>query len=202
MKRLVYFSIAGLLMAATIALNIFEELNVAQDKAKEIMLSAFGSGNFSAGDEVVKKARSLPVEVRVEGARQLIKFAKDYSKTDEFKSKYRQWRQQMLGGGRRPKKLGIPNPMKMVNNAIDRQLNKSDDENRMPSDPDVTVKKRLQEFLDISATVDFDAKLSGGSFVNPEYESKSQQWKLCYRAGREVIKAAREEAQAWMKELE
>ncbi len=69
MKRLAYFSIAGLLMAATIAVNIFDELNVAQHKAKEIMLSAFGSGNFSAGDEIVKKARSLPVEVRVEGAR-------------------------------------------------------------------------------------------------------------------------------------
>ena len=85
---------------------------------------------------------------------------------------------------------------------VQQQLNKGDDEKKMPSDPNELIKKRLQEFLSVSATVNFDAKLIGTTFADPAYESKSQQWKACYRAGREVIAAAREEAQTWLKELE
>jgi hypothetical protein len=64
------------------------------------------------------------------------------------------------------------------------------------------VKQRLQEFLDISKTVDFDAELQGSMFKNPAYERKSAQWKMCYRAGKEVVEAAREEADKWLKELQ
>ncbi len=39
-------------------------------------------------------------------------------------------------------------------------------------------------------------------FANPDYEAKDGQWKMCFRAGRGVVEAAREEAQAWLKELE
>jgi hypothetical protein len=56
--------------------------------------------------------------------------------------------------------------------------------------------------MEISATVDFEAKLEGSMFANPEYEKKSDQWKQCYRAGKAVITAAREEVTAWLKELE
>ncbi|PWU00728.1 MAG: hypothetical protein C5B52_08405 [Bacteroidetes bacterium] len=202
MRRIVIFTLAGFLMAATAVMNIFDELETTQDKAKETLVSAFGSGNFSASYDLVKKARSLPVELRVEGARQLIRFAKDYTRTEEFKDQYKRWRQEMLGGGRRPKKFGIPNPMKVLDNAIDKQLNKSDTEKKVPADPNEMLKMRLQEFLDVSATVDFGAQVSGGRFVKSEYESKSPQWKMCYRAGKDVIQVAREEAQVWLKELE
>jgi len=59
----------------------------------------------------------------------------------------------------------------------------------------------LQDFLRISATVDFDAELDGNVFVKKEYEKKSSWWKMCFRAGRDVVQAAREDAQKWLDEL-
>jgi len=197
--RFVDIGLAVILMAATVVETVFEQLEVTEEKAKTMMVESFGRGIIFGNSDVVKKARALPVDMRVEATRQLIKFAKDYTKTDDFKKKYTKFRNEELGYRQ---KKGIGNPFKMVDKAIDKQLNKGDDEKRMPSDPSELIKKRLQEFLDVSANVNFDAKLIGYSFADPVYESKSQQWKACYRAGREVIAAAREEAQIWLKELE
>lgn len=74
-----------------------------------------------------------------------------------------------------------------------------------PEDPRPLVVRRLHEFLDLSATVDFNAQTSGpnhtGSFVKPEYQAQSDQWKLCFRAGKEATTAARTAVQTWLKEL-
>lgn len=74
-----------------------------------------------------------------------------------------------------------------------------------PDDPRSLVAKRLREFLQLSADVDYSATLtSNGStfaFENPAYQAKSSQWKLCYRAGREATAAARAAVQAWLTEL-
>lgn len=199
MKQICVLVLAIALMAATVT-NVFDDLSFTEDDAKENVIASFGGGFISTSYEVLKKAKSLPVEVKVAGTRQLIRFAKDYSKTPEFQKKYTKWRNERLGY--KKKKLGIPNPMKMIDNAIDKQLNKAEDEKRYPSDANVLIKQRLQEFLSISATVDFNAQLNGSMFANPEYEAKSGQWKMCFRAGKAVVEAAREEAQAWLKELE
>jgi hypothetical protein len=72
---------------------------------------------------------------------------------------------------------------------------------RFPADPRTLIARRLQEFLDTSKDVDFNAKLlpagSKHRFVDPRYEEKPPEWKLCFRAGREAVAAAREAAQAW-----
>lgn len=74
-----------------------------------------------------------------------------------------------------------------------------------PVDPRALVIRRLHEFLDVSGTVDFNAQTKGpnhtGSFVNPAYESKPDQWKMCFRAGKDATLAARTDVQAWLKEL-
>lgn len=74
-----------------------------------------------------------------------------------------------------------------------------------PENPNPVIAKRLKAFLDMSATVDFDAKLveKNGKmrFENQTYESKPSEWKLCYRLGKEPVLAARAAAEAWMKEL-
>ncbi len=74
-----------------------------------------------------------------------------------------------------------------------------------PDDPKPVIAQRLKEFLTLSADVDYTAKLktdSGTStFENPAYQSKSSQWKMCYRAGKDATAAARAAAQAWLKEL-
>lgn len=67
------------------------------------------------------------------------------------------------------------------------------------------IKKRLKEFLDITATIDFNAKLEkrGGRFyfVDPNLEAKDENWKRLFRAGKETILPARAYAQQWLNSL-
>lgn len=76
-----------------------------------------------------------------------------------------------------------------------------------PPDPRVLIAVRLHQFLDLSQDIAFDAKLvpSGYGkmrFADPKYEAKSGQWKLCYRAGREPVQAARAFATDWLRQIE
>ena len=68
------------------------------------------------------------------------------------------------------------------------------------------MNKRLREFLDVSGDVNFEAELAPNDdrhrFAEPQYEQKSSAWKLCYRAGKEAVSAARTFATAWLGELE
>ena len=74
-----------------------------------------------------------------------------------------------------------------------------------PEDPRPVIANRLKEFLALSADVDYTAKLARqgdlSTFATPAYQSKSSQWKMCYRAGKEATDAARAAAQAWLKDL-
>ena len=74
-----------------------------------------------------------------------------------------------------------------------------------PENPQVLIKKRLQDILDITADVDYNAELKQGPkykvFVNPEYEKKSKEWKLAYRAGKQAVDAVRAAAQKWLAEI-
>jgi len=58
----------------------------------------------------------------------------------------------------------------------------------------------------VSATVDFNAKVAKSGalmrFADPRYESRPKEWKLCYRAGKEAVDAARAAATEWLKELQ
>ena len=201
MKVLSLILVAGALMAASVV-NIFDELEVSRDDAAPKVVESFGSGILVTDYDVVQKARSLPQAARVEGARQLVRYAREYTQSPEFKKQYSHWRDVRLGYKQKKKGLGSLNPMKMIDKAIDKQINKGDDEKKYPANADELIKKRLQTFLDLSATVDFDAELNGSQFANPEYEKKSDAWKMCFRAGKAVIAAAREEVEIWLKELE
>jgi hypothetical protein len=74
-----------------------------------------------------------------------------------------------------------------------------------PADPKILVARRLQAFMALSATVDFAAKTegtgTGKTFVNPDYQQKSGDWKMCYRAGKESVDAARAAVTEWLKVL-
>lgn len=78
-------------------------------------------------------------------------------------------------------------------------------EENYPADPRLLIRKRIEEFLELSADVNFEAKLvpSGSRmrFADDEYEDKPPDWKVCFRAGKEATMAAREFAQAWLAEL-
>jgi len=78
-------------------------------------------------------------------------------------------------------------------------------EKEYPSDYKKMITSRLEEFLQVTADVDFNAQLKEEyrlkKFVNPAYEKKSAEWKMAYRAGKPAVEAARAFAKAWLAEL-
>lgn len=72
-------------------------------------------------------------------------------------------------------------------------------------DPRPLLKRRLQEFLDGTKGVDFDAKLIRKGehqvFARQDYENKDHLWKAAFRAGKAPTEAARAIASQWLKEL-
>jgi len=78
-------------------------------------------------------------------------------------------------------------------------------ETDFPPNPLDLIKRRLQEMLDITADVDYNAELKEVGrfkvFVNPVYEKKSKDWKLAFRAGKETTDVVRSIAQKWLQEL-
>jgi hypothetical protein len=74
------------------------------------------------------------------------------------------------------------------------------------NNPKPMIKKWINNFLEKSADVNFDAKTTKAKdgkikFVDQQYEYKDNQWKLYYRAGKESLTAARTFAQNWLKEF-
>ncbi len=71
--------------------------------------------------------------------------------------------------------------------------------------PNVLIKKRLEKFLEISSSIDFNAQLktegSRKEFVKEEYQQKDDVWKRCFRSGKPAVDASRTIAQEWIKEL-
>ena len=76
-------------------------------------------------------------------------------------------------------------------------------EKTYPADPALLIKKRLQEYLTLAATVDFKATLTGSGkkqvFTNSAYEKKSLKWKAIYRVGKEVNDVVTAFVKEWMK---
>lgn len=70
-----------------------------------------------------------------------------------------------------------------------------------PADPREAIRRELNEFLKVSASVDFNARVVNGRFADAAYQAKDDQWKRCYRAGKPAVDAAREVAQSWLQQL-
>jgi hypothetical protein len=68
------------------------------------------------------------------------------------------------------------------------------------------VKVRLQQVLNATKEVDFNAQLTERNgrkyFVKPEYEKKHENWKMAFRAGKEVTAEVRAFAQQWLTEVQ
>ena len=203
MKNLTWIFVCITLVAVRGAISIYESLEITKDDAQNLLLKSIGEGSVQQGNFIiVGKAKELPKEAQVSGVRELILLAKEYSKTDEFKSEYKKWRKGKINPNEKTK-LGLPKLGKMLENRIDNKVDKASLEKKYPSEPIDLIKQRLTDFLEVSADVDFDAELKPNSstFKNPDYEKKDGYWKMCYRAGREVVAAAREEAKKWLDEL-
>ena len=99
------------------------------------------------------------------------------------------------------------NQAESMNTAVLNQYKKDLEklETDLPVNPKVLLKRRLQQVLDITADVDYDAELKEVGkfkvFVNPVYEKKSKDWKLAYRAGRQTTELIRAWAKKWVGQL-
>lgn len=78
-------------------------------------------------------------------------------------------------------------------------------EETYPGTVEGMVKLRLKSFLALTADIDFNATLvkKGNKmiFEDPALEKRSADWKQCFRAGPDAVKAARAYAEQWLKEL-
>ena len=77
-------------------------------------------------------------------------------------------------------------------------------EQNYPAESSRFIKLRLQELLKATANIDYGAQLveKGDKkyFVKKEYESKHPNWKMGFRAGKEVTETVRVFVQAWVQE--
>ena len=96
-----------------------------------------------------------------------------------------------------------PQSAKTFKESYDRSI--ADWNSRYPQNQLLFVKKRLQEFLDVTKDIDFSAELTEKNgkkiFVKPEYEHKDSRWKMAFRTGKEVVEPARDFIQKWMDEI-
>jgi hypothetical protein len=78
-------------------------------------------------------------------------------------------------------------------------------EAKYPTNHLLYIKLRLQQFLDATKDIDFNAQLTERNkikyFVKPEYERKSSWWKLAFRAGKDAVETARSFAEEWKNEI-
>lgn len=88
--------------------------------------------------------------------------------------------------------------------AFDKRI--ADWETQYPSNPQLFIKKRLEQFMTETANIDFDAattvKNGKRVFTDAAYERKSNRWKMAYRAGKEVVETARTFVQQWLTEIQ
>lgn len=79
-------------------------------------------------------------------------------------------------------------------------------EKKYPEDPKALIAARLRQFLEVSQDIPFDAQLVPKGklmkFADPQYEAQTAEWKLCYRAGREPVQAARAFVGEWLSQIE
>lgn len=80
-------------------------------------------------------------------------------------------------------------------------------EKAYPANPQTLIALRLHQFLDETRNFPYNAKLVPAKngkfrFADPQLENKTNLWKLCYRAGREPVEAARTIAAEWLRQIE
>lgn len=191
-------ALAALLPLAVFAEDVLEAHDIDAVEVQNSLMNACQGRYY--GFSITETLRALDGSQRAAVVRGLAAYVRTYVKSAEFKKDYAQ-----AYKNSKPKGFGLPSldPEAIARKAADKVQGKGGQTPvTLDKNPDVTIRRRLEAFLEMSATVDFDAKLEGRQFADPEYEAKPSEWKMCFRAGREATMAAREEAEAWIKELE
>lgn len=264
MKKLIIVVLAITALAFTLTATFMESLKITREEAEDGIWNSFSYGAY--GGPMSQAWHNLAVPMRVSMVKEIGSFAKAYSKSENFKSHYAEYRENQKPSPPEPfkgvdvlrkeqqdaltksikesketaktvtgdvkkaveeairqmeaqlKEVNNPNnPMysKEVNDMMKQGWDQQNQEyqkgvkaweEQYPISPNLLIKKRLNYFLELSASVDFSAKVAKGAngkmiFMNPDYEEKSSDWKLLYRCGKESVDAARGVAKEWLVEL-
>jgi hypothetical protein len=160
----------------------------------------------ASADEQMKKQRDEAKRQMAESWKNLEKLPPDLRKQMEATLKQVEAQQKELENNKEMQgymKQSLELQGKQAQADYERHLREFDA--KFQADPRRLVALRLQEFLDLSAAVDFTARLIDREkqkmFSDPTYERKPLAWKLFFRAGKELVLAARTDAQAWLIEI-
>ena len=187
-------------------------------KAEEWQKAVTGIGNGYLGTPQIPDAlRALPGEQRAAFVTALGGWAREYAKSEDFKKRYekayRQYQKSHGGGESTVGKVlgGFGGLKRKAKESAEKEAKSTVSETAgtakapdwwVPSeDPNATIAKYLEHYLEVTQDVDFGAQLDGRRFANPEYEQKDGWWKMSFRAGPEASGAARQVAGDWLKEI-
>ncbi|HET7437845.1 MAG TPA: hypothetical protein VFN10_24280 [Thermoanaerobaculia bacterium] len=178
-----------------------QQFGFTRDQAGEEIAFSLGTGQLSL-DPLRATMKSATPAMRAAIVEQALVWIKAYMATPQFAQKYSAFRENYKPGEPGWEDLSADElkEMKKQYAADLAQWNQD-----YPANSKVLLAQRLREFLEVSANVDYNAKLvrSGSKmrFANENYESESGEWKLCYRAGKAPVEKARAFAKAWLAEL-
>jgi len=145
----------------------------------------------SLSDEEPSQLDAESIEELKEASKTWDELAKDKSLPKEMRDEYKEM---------------ADDAKKTVAESADPTPKKTEWEKNYPEDPTPLIHKRLEEYLALVVTVDFNAQLTEPDeykirkFVNPAYERQSLQWKAIYRAGKEVNNVVTGFAKQWLKD--
>jgi hypothetical protein len=157
-------------------------------------------------DEELKQLRAERAANMEDAKKSVAQMPKEYRKAaeDAYKASVESMKQLDTPEFRKIERDGLVAQRRAEDEQYEERLQRWEEE--FPADPRELVKLRLEEFLDQTEDVDYDAELVSKygkmRFSDGGYERKPAQWKLAFRAGKETTEKARAFAKGWLAELQ
>lgn len=175
--------------------NIFNQLGLETEEAESYI-----TGNIMGNSTTFPRTKimaQLALNKRADAIREIGNYVKAYLKTPACLAEYETTRKEMKP--ELPPNTSIKEDMDWYRKDLKRW------ETEYPASLNMLVKKRLNDFLELTSSIDYNAKLERrGSkmvFADPALEEKDEFWKACFRSGKPTVDAARAYARQWLSEL-
>jgi hypothetical protein len=190
------FSLFSFRQVQSVYENIFEQLGLQAEEATSYIHANIIDG--SASFPTTRVMAALALDKREEAVKAIGQYVKDYVQSPAFAVQYKTAREDQ-----KPQK-----PEGLYQNQENMAIYREDLkrwEAEYPSNIKALLKQRLTQFLQQTASIDYNAKLVPFGrkmiFADPELEAKDPFWKACFRSGKRTVDAARAFAQQWLAEL-
>jgi hypothetical protein len=176
--------------------NIFSQLGLETEEAESYIIGNILGGSTSFPQS--KVMASLAMNKRADAVKEIGNYIKGYVQTPAFAKEY--------STARAEQKPEAPTGLyKNEENMAAYKVDLKRWEAEYPANFNELLKRKLNEFLQLTADIDYGAKLtqrwSKMVFADPALEAKDPFWKACFRSGKTTVDAARSYAQQWLLEL-